>query len=204
MQVRVLGKSPSWQDGGGACSGYLVREGGFSLLLDCGNGVFGKLRAVEDYLNVGAILISHLHPDHILDLVPFSFAMTYSPRVVAQMPNGGELARPQLHAPTGARELFRRLSSCWGAEEQVEEAFTLNEYEAASRLEIGPVRRPLHRGAALHPGLRLRDQLRRPALHLRCRLRAQRSAGGVRRGHRSALRGDDAGTARDLRDPGDT
>ena len=44
MQITVLGKSPSWQDAGGACSGYLVQEGDFTLLLDCGNGVFSKLR----------------------------------------------------------------------------------------------------------------------------------------------------------------
>ena len=41
----MLGKSPSWQDAAGACSGYLVEEDGYRLLLDCGNGVFSKLRA---------------------------------------------------------------------------------------------------------------------------------------------------------------
>src|SRR5438270_6819427 len=44
VEITVLGKSPAWQDTGGACSGYLVRDGDFVLLLDCGNGVFGKLR----------------------------------------------------------------------------------------------------------------------------------------------------------------
>ena len=44
MRITVLGKSPSWQDAGGACSGYLVEEGDTRLLLDCGNGVFAKLR----------------------------------------------------------------------------------------------------------------------------------------------------------------
>ncbi len=46
LQVTVLGKSPSWQDAGGACSGYLIQEEDFALLLDCGNGVFSKLRGV--------------------------------------------------------------------------------------------------------------------------------------------------------------
>ena len=45
MRITVLGKSPSWQDAGGACSGYLIEDGATSLLLDCGNGVFSKLRA---------------------------------------------------------------------------------------------------------------------------------------------------------------
>ena len=44
MRLTVLGKSPSWQDAGGACSGYLLEDGDTTVLLDCGNGVFGKLR----------------------------------------------------------------------------------------------------------------------------------------------------------------
>ncbi len=80
MRITVLGKSPSWQDAGGACSGYLVEDGGTTLLLDCGNGVFGKLRQRVDYIDVDAILISHLHADHILDLVPYAYALTYAPR----------------------------------------------------------------------------------------------------------------------------
>ena len=44
MRITVLGKSPAWQDAGGACSGYLVEGGGTRLLLDCGPGVFAKLR----------------------------------------------------------------------------------------------------------------------------------------------------------------
>ena len=39
MRITVLGKSPSWQDAGGACSGYLVQAEGTNLLLDAGNGV---------------------------------------------------------------------------------------------------------------------------------------------------------------------
>ena len=80
MRITVLGKSPSWEDAGGACSGYLVSDGETALLLDCGNGVFAKLRQQIDYVDVDAILISHLHADHILDLVPYAYALTYAPR----------------------------------------------------------------------------------------------------------------------------
>src|SRR4028118_1655694 len=80
MRITVLGKSPSWQDAGGACSGYLIEHEGFRLLLDCGNGAFAKLRRFADYAAVDAVVISHLHADHFLDLVPFSYALTYSSR----------------------------------------------------------------------------------------------------------------------------
>ncbi|MEA2457545.1 MAG: hypothetical protein QOC95_517, partial [Thermoleophilaceae bacterium] len=36
MRLTVLGKSPSWQDAGGACSGYLIEEDGVAVVLDCG------------------------------------------------------------------------------------------------------------------------------------------------------------------------
>src|ERR687895_67098 len=49
MELRVLGKSPAWQDAGGVCSGYLVVADGTCLLLDCGSGVFGELRSVVGY-----------------------------------------------------------------------------------------------------------------------------------------------------------
>ena len=88
--VKVLGKSPSWQDADGACTGYLVEEAGVRLLLDCGSGVFAKLRGAVDYHAVDAVLITHLHADHFLDLVPFSYALTYGPRRRAE--------RPVLHA----------------------------------------------------------------------------------------------------------
>ena len=80
VRVTVLGKSPSWQDAGGACSGYLIEEGDTAVLLDCGNGVFSKLRRYRDYVDVDAVVLSHLHADHFLDLVPFSYALTYAPR----------------------------------------------------------------------------------------------------------------------------
>ena len=80
MRLTVLGKSPSWQDAGGACSGYLIEEDGTSVLVDCGNGVFAKLRQRIDYVDVDAVVISHLHADHFLDLVPYSYALTYAPR----------------------------------------------------------------------------------------------------------------------------
>jgi ribonuclease BN (tRNA processing enzyme) len=129
VRITVLGKSPSWQDAGGACSGYLVQDDGCTLLVDCGNGVFGKLRAVCDYAAVDAVVISHLHADHMLDLVPFSYALRYGPRP--------ERARPVLHAPAGARDTFRRIVGAWGSEDLVEGAFDLQEYTVGDRLEVG-------------------------------------------------------------------
>ncbi|HEY2637325.1 MAG TPA: MBL fold metallo-hydrolase, partial [Solirubrobacteraceae bacterium] len=105
MRITVLGKSPSWQDAGGACSGYLIEEEGVALLLDCGNGVFGKLREHIDYVDIDAVVISHLHADHFLDLVPYAYALTYAPRQqpvpVHIWPGTDNPARPRLIVPPG-------------------------------------------------------------------------------------------------------
>jgi ribonuclease BN (tRNA processing enzyme) len=149
MRLTVLGKSPSWQDADGACSGYLVQEGDTTVLIDCGNGVFAKMRKFVDYVDVDAVVLSHLHADHFLDLVPFSYALTYAPRQqpvpVHIWPGTDSPAHPRLIAPPGARETFRRVVGAWGNEDLVENAFELEEYEESSKPEVGPLRFEFHR-----------------------------------------------------------
>ena len=143
MELRVLGKSPAWQDAGGACSGYLVESNGTRLLLDCGSGVFGKLRSVVDYAEVDAVVVSHLHADHILDLVPFASGLTFAPRhqpvPVDGHPGTDVPPRPRLIAPLGAGETFRRLCAAAGMrEEHIEGAFALEEYDPGDVVQVGP------------------------------------------------------------------
>ena len=133
MRLVVLGKSPAWPDPGGACSGYLIEQDGFTVLLDCGAGVFGKLTECQDYLTLGAVLISHLHADHILDLVPFSYGLHLSPRRT-EPPR-----RPPLHAPPGAGQALARLGSCWNDSELISQAFDLREYDPERALDVGPL-----------------------------------------------------------------
>jgi ribonuclease BN (tRNA processing enzyme) len=144
VRITVLGKSPAWQDADGACSGYLVEEDGTCLLLDCGNGVFSKLRRYRDYTDVDAVVISHLHADHFLDLVPFAYALTYAPRQqpvpVDRWPGTDTPARPCLYAPAGARATFRRIVGAWGNEDLIEGAFELHEYDPDGELAVGGLR----------------------------------------------------------------
>ncbi len=127
----MLGKSPAMPDAGGAHSGYLITHAGFTLLLDCGSGVFSKLRAYADPAAVDAVLISHLHADHVLDLLPFSFAL-------AQRLGGQSARRPPLLAPPGARDVFATFAEILGMEDQINTGFAVGEYDPAAVLELGP------------------------------------------------------------------
>ena len=129
-------------------------------------------------MEVDAVVISHLHADHFLDLVPFSYALTYAPRQqpvpVDRWPGTDNPARPQLHVPAGGRDVLRRVVGAWGNEDLIEKAFDLREYDPADMLEVGPLRvrfQPVPHFVADQRG---RDDATDGggALHLRRRLRA--------------------------------
>ena len=145
MRITVLGKSPAWQDADGACSGYLVQGGGQVVLLDCGPGVFAKLRRYVDYVDVDVVVITHLHADHILDLVPFASGLRYAPRQqpvpVDGHPGTDHPARPRLLAPPGALEAFAGMSAATGmSAEHIELAFDVTIYDPADTVMLGGLR----------------------------------------------------------------
>lgn len=120
MRVTVLGKSPSWPDADGACSGYLVQDEATTALVDCGSGVFAKLRTACNYAVVDAVAISHMHADHFIDLVPFGCALMYGPR---------HAGRPRLLLPPGGTEALRTLATGGGHGELMDKAFAVSEYD---------------------------------------------------------------------------
>jgi ribonuclease BN (tRNA processing enzyme) len=148
VRITVLGKSPAWQDAGGACSGYLVEDAGTFLLLDCGNGVFGKLRTQVEFTEVDAVVLSHLHADHYFDLIPYAYALQYHPRQqpvpVHNWPGTTSPARPHLYGPPNTTETLRQVCGVLNAECLVEDAFALTEYDPGDVLEIGPLRVRFH------------------------------------------------------------
>lgn len=143
MKFTVLGKSPAWQDTDGACSGYLITEGDTSVLLDCGSGVFAKLRKYIDYVDVDAIVISHLHADHFADLIPYGFALRFAPRQqpvpIDPWPGTDNPARPKLFGPPGSTRFLEQIDSTWSLGSHFERAFEVNEYDPEEQLEIGPL-----------------------------------------------------------------
>jgi ribonuclease BN (tRNA processing enzyme) len=71
VELIVLGSAPAYTDRpGSAASSYLLRTGSAALLLDLGQGSLANLAATVEPSTLTAILVSHLHPDHFVDLVP--------------------------------------------------------------------------------------------------------------------------------------
>jgi ribonuclease BN (tRNA processing enzyme) len=82
VHLTVVGCSGSTSGPSSPASSYLVQaphEGRtFSLVLDLGPGAFGHLYHHLDPREVDAIGLSHLHPDHCLDVCGFYVAARYS------------------------------------------------------------------------------------------------------------------------------
>lgn len=73
------------------------------MLLECGNGVLSRLQAHCPLTKLSAVVLSHLHPDHISDLFVLRYALEFARRK-------GEWSGPLLvHAPAEPAEEFARL-----------------------------------------------------------------------------------------------
>jgi len=79
MRLTVLGSGTGWFTSERCAPGYLVSQEDFHLLLDLGPGTLRQLLKLNLTLNeVSALFISHFHPDHVTDLIPFLFATRYN------------------------------------------------------------------------------------------------------------------------------
>lgn len=78
MRLTVLGAGPAYTDregASGAC--YLVSHGSTSILLDLGQGSFPRIFPWVRPEDLDAVVVSHLHPDHFIDLVPLRHYLRY-------------------------------------------------------------------------------------------------------------------------------
>lgn len=81
LAVRILGCSGSYAAAGGACTGYLVQSSGTNVWLDCGPGTLANLQQWIALADLDAIVLTHAHPDHWLELPIIANALEwYEPR----------------------------------------------------------------------------------------------------------------------------
>ncbi|SFS86435.1 MBL fold metallo-hydrolase [Saccharopolyspora flava] len=91
--VTVLGSCGAFPEAGRACSGFAVDWDGFRLVLDLGYGTLPRLFGHWPDGRVDAVVITHEHPDHCVDLHALFRARFYT---------GGP--RLPLHCPPGVLE----------------------------------------------------------------------------------------------------
>ena len=77
MKLDVVGSSGTYPVRGRPAAGYLISQGETRIWCDTGPGTFVTLPLEVDL--VSAIVISHEHPDHWLDLVTAYHAICYGP-----------------------------------------------------------------------------------------------------------------------------
>jgi ribonuclease BN (tRNA processing enzyme) len=100
VRLWVLGRSGGYPRPGEACSGYLVESGDLRVLVDLGHGVLSRLLLRVDVYRLDAVVLSHLHPDHVADLPALRVALRWGRR-----PPSWRGRLPVL-APAGAAEYF--------------------------------------------------------------------------------------------------
>src|SRR3954452_10543435 len=92
MDLTVVGAGPAYSDRAGSTgAAYLVRTDRSAILLDLGQGSFPRLAGLIDPADLDGVLISHLHPDHFIDLVPLRHYLRW------EVPHG----RVRVIAPDG-------------------------------------------------------------------------------------------------------
>ncbi len=78
MRLTILGSGTGWITKERSSPAYLLSKDFFHLLLDIGPSTLKQLYKLGFSLNdIAGIFISHFHPDHISDLIPFLFATRY-------------------------------------------------------------------------------------------------------------------------------
>ena len=150
MRLTVLGSGAACPPAGGASSGYLVEAGGSRILLDCGTGVAAALLARLPDCGIDAVLISHMHADHFVDLLPLRFRLC---RDLC----GPDSRRVRLLLPPGGREVLAGfLAAVCFPPDFIENTFIVEQYEAGGRADLGGLRAEFAAGVLYVPAFAAR------------------------------------------------
>jgi ribonuclease BN (tRNA processing enzyme) len=128
MRLTVLGACGAWPEAGRACSGYLVEQDGFRLLVDVGYATVPRLFELVGAGEVDAVFVSHGHPDHCADLNPLLRARTLF--------DGPPCRSLPVYSPPGALDAVLALDRPG----MLADAYRLRPFAIGEELYIGPFR----------------------------------------------------------------
>ncbi|MCL2798233.1 MAG: MBL fold metallo-hydrolase [Firmicutes bacterium] len=73
MHLTVIGKYGPYPAPGGKTSCYLLESGSTKIALDFGSGAIAGIGQYTDVKALDAVVLSHLHNDHIADILPLEY-----------------------------------------------------------------------------------------------------------------------------------
>lgn len=126
MRLTVLGRSPARPNPGEACAGYLIEGGGARLLIDIGPGVVAQLLTRHHPDELSGVVVSHMHADHMLDLVTLRWIYPWR-----ELPAAGRL---EVFLPPGTADQMLDLARGVGNARHFEDAFRLREHDGSTSL----------------------------------------------------------------------
>ncbi|MHB8324054.1 MAG: MBL fold metallo-hydrolase [Candidatus Dormibacteria bacterium] len=91
----VLGSCGAWPEAGRACSGFVFEHAGYRVVLDLGYGTLPRLLTLLGSSagdGIDAVIVTHAHPDHMVDLHGLFRARWFARREAPAIP---------LYAPDG-------------------------------------------------------------------------------------------------------
>ncbi len=108
MRLTILGSGTCVPYQRRGSSSYALELRNSKILLDCGNGATWKLgKAKINYLDIDHIFITHFHPDHTADLIPFLFATKYAYQ-------SSRTKSLNIWGPAGFTRFFSSLTEAYG------------------------------------------------------------------------------------------
>lgn len=129
MRLTILGSSGGYSGPDNPTSGFLLEAGGARLWIDAGHGTFSALQRVADYTGIDAILVSHVHADHCVDLYALNVALRFHERGVLRMP---------LYCPL---EVWEKVPLLLGdSAESFRQTFDFHEIATEGSVEVAGVR----------------------------------------------------------------
>lgn len=138
--LTVLGGSAASVSTGQGCAGFLVTSDETRIVLDLGPGTLQELRKHTDFRTLDALVLSHLHVDHILDVFALRFALSYNPITPKRT--------IPLWLPPGGLAFFRRAAELFatteGSDDYFSTVFEAGEYDPEGHLEINTVTLSFH------------------------------------------------------------
>lgn len=132
MRLTVLGRSPARPNPGEACAGYLIEGAGSRMLVDIGPGIVAQLLRRHHPDELDAVLVSHMHADHMLDLVTLRYVYPWR-RLAAD-------ERLRVIMPPGSADQLLDLARGVGGARHFEDAFQLSEHDGSGTFEVGKLR----------------------------------------------------------------